>query len=139
MINYLKLVEDVEEGNESPYKAHAILKELQDDIKQCLEQIYPILEDHANQHAEKSFETQGFKIEKRNGKANYNFKNVEEWQVYDKNKKDCEERLKLAYKLYSSGNIVANEESGEVLALPEVTYSKDVIVVKQIEKGSLIH
>lgn len=138
MINYLKLVEDVENGNESPYKAHAILKELQADIKQCLEQIYPVLEDHVNQHGEKSFETQGFKIEKRNGKRNFSFKNVPEWQTYDLHKKQCEERLKLAYKAFESGANMA-DENGEVIPLPEVTFSKDVIVVKPIEKGSLIH
>ena len=138
MINYLKLVEDVEDGNESPYKAHAILKELQDDIKQCLDQIKPILQDHANQHAENSFETQGFQIEKRNGKRIYNFKKVEEWNVYNKAKIECEARLKLAYKAFESGANLADSE-GEIVPLPEVTFGADVVVVKQIEKGSLIH
>ena len=138
MIDYIKLVECVENGEESPYKAHAILRELQDDIKQCLDQIKPILQDHANQHAETSFETQGFKIEKRNGKRIYNFKKVEEWKHYDKSKKDCEERLKLAYKAFENGANLADSE-GEIVPLPEVTFGADVVIVKQIEKESLIH
>ena len=136
MINYLKLVEDTEEGNEDPFKAMAILKELESDIKKSIKQIQPIVVEEAAKY-DKTFEHKGLKIEQRVGRRVWNFKGVEEWVNYDNFKKQCEDRLKAAYSAHEKGMNMADEE-GEIIPLPECTFAADVVVIKNLGE-SLIH
>lgn len=137
MINYLQLVEDTEDGKENPFKAMAILKELQDDIKQCIDQIKPIATQEADKY-DKSFELNGLKIERRNGKRNFSYKKLEDWKLADQAKKKLEKKYKAAWESYQTGSTPIDEDTGEVLPLPEVTYSSDVLIIKNLG-DSLIH
>jgi DNA mismatch repair ATPase MutL len=131
MINYIKLVEDAENGEESPFKAMAILQELQKEIKECMDQIKPIVIQEAAKY-DKTFEKDGFKIEQRNGRRTWNYKGIPEWMQKEKEKKEIEETAKEMYSLYEKGKLVVDQETGEMPSLPEVTYSEDVVVIKNL-------
>lgn len=136
MINYIQLVQDVEDGVENPFKAKAILEELQKEVKECLDQIKPIVIDEASKYSSGD-EVQGFKIEKRNGKKTYNFKGIKEWEDANKTKLEVEDIYKQYYSLYEKGKLVADGDTGEIPQLPEVKYSDEVIVVKNLGESLL--
>lgn len=137
MINYIQLVENTEDGKEDPFKALAILNELSDEIKQCIEQIKPIAFQEAEKY-DKSFVHHNLKIERRDGRKTWNFKKIEEWSKAEEQRKKVEGKYKAAFEMYQRGATPIDESTGEVLQLPEVTYSKDVLIVKTIDKSSLL-
>jgi len=130
-IQMSELVDNVENGIESPFIGLSKLRELKKTIEDCIKQIEPIAIDEATKY-DKSFEIDGLKIEQRNGAKIFSFKKCESWVIYDKARKECEERLKLAYKSFENG-LTSVTEDGEVLELPEVTYRKDSIIIKKIK------
>ena len=132
MKDYSELVQQVIDGQEDPILAYAEIKKQLDFLTKCKEQI----EDHAKEEAAKfgkSFEYKGFKIEVREGGRQWNFKGIGEWQTYSKALKDCEERAKAAYSSYEKG-LNTCDENGEEVALPEVTFRKPSLVIKELKK-----
>ena len=125
-----QLTQDVSDEKTNPYEALFNLKELQRKLKNSIEVIEGIAFETAT-YEDKTFENNGFRIEKRNGRKVWNFKNVEEWTVYDKNKKDCEDRLKAAYSASEKG-LNLGDENGEIIPLPKVSFTKDSLIIKKI-------
>ena len=137
MINYIQLVEDTENGVESPFKAMAILNELAEEIKQCQKQIKPIVVLEAEKY-DKTFEKDGFKMERRNGRRTFNYKTIPDWVQKEKEKKEIEDTAKEMYSLYEKGKLVVDPDTGEMPPLPECKYSEDVVVIKSISGESLL-
>lgn len=74
----------------------------------------------------------GYSVEVRNGGKIYSYKNIPEWQEYNKAVKECEKRYKSALDAKINGNPHANvTEDGEELPLPEITYRKSSIILKK--------
>jgi hypothetical protein len=71
----------------------------------------------------------GFDISIRNGGRVFNYKEVEEWQTYEKAKKDCEERLKLAFLSVEAGNLGVTKD-GEEIELPSIVNRKSSVSIK---------
>lgn len=80
---------------------------------------------------EKDFELKGFKFEKKNGRAIYNFKGIKAWSDLELKKKEVEAKAKNAYNAWKLGNTSISED-GEVTEMPIVTYTSDVLSVKKI-------
>jgi len=136
MINYIQLVEDTENGVESPFKAMAILNELAEEIKQCQNQIKPIVIQEAEKY-DKTFEKDGLKMERRNGRRTFNYKKIPAWVEVDKQKKEIETEAKEMYSLYEKGKLVVDPDTGEMPPLPECKYSDDVVVIKNTGESLL--
>jgi hypothetical protein len=133
MINFEELTQNAIDGVESPFKAYKELKELKAKVDEALKQVEPIALEEAEKH-EKTFEVEGMKFERRDGRRVFNFKNIKEWNTYDKAKKDCEARYKAAFSNFEKG-LSAVTDDGEVLELPKVTYTKSSLIVKNNPKG----
>ena len=131
-MNYAQLVQDVLDGNESGLKALAILKELDKDVKEMIKQVEPVAIEEAAKYAEKSFEFQEWKFEKRNGAKRYDFKHIHKWNEAKQKVTEIETEAKQAYAAYENNILTATQE-GEEIELPKVTYSKDSIVIKERE------
>jgi len=71
----------------------------------------------------------GYMIEVRNGGRTFDYKNIEEWQTYNKALKDCEARSKQAFISKEKG-MMAIDEDGVVIELPEVKYRKSSVIMK---------
>lgn len=128
--NISQLVQDVHDGNESPLKAYGIIKEVQKYVETCVKEIESSALNEAQRWDEKQFDTDGFHFEKRNGSARYDFSGIEEYNRVKDNLKQLEEKYKVAFRSWQKGITPVDDETGEVIPQPKVTYSKDVLIVK---------
>jgi hypothetical protein len=132
VLNISQLAQDVWDGNESPLKAYAIAKEYLKQATEALKAIEEAALEEASKY-DKTFEAEGFKFERRNGARQWSFKTVKEWsekKLEQKQElKEIEDKYKSVYKSFESG-ITSVDDFGEVMQLPDVTYKKDVLIVK---------
>ena len=133
MINVGQLVQDVLDGNENPLKAYAVLKELSKQVSDGISQIEDGALEEAAKYGEKTFEALNYKFEVREGARRYNFKNIPEWVSASEKLKEMESTYKQAANAYEKGKTVI-DDNGEVVPVPEVTFSKSSIVVKAMSK-----
>jgi len=136
MLNYIQLVEDTELGKESPFKAMAILNELAKEIKECQDQIKPIVIEEAAKY-DKTFEKDGLKIEQRNGKRTFNYKHIKEVTDAEDVVSEIKYKYRAVWEAYIRGGTTIDESTGEVMDMPNVTQSADIVVIKNTGKSLL--
>jgi hypothetical protein len=132
MIDTGKLTKEALDGEISSYMASYLIKEQLKIVKEHLE----IVNTHAineSIYEEKTFKKDGFNMEKRNGRKVWNFKGCESYKIAKDKLAEIKNDLKDNYKQWEKGNTVTNED-GEILEIPEVTYTKDVLIIKRIQK-----
>lgn len=122
------MAQDVEDGNESPFEALANLKNLESNLKEALKFIMDFAV-HEGSKYEKTFIQGDHQFTYMNGRRTYNFKGIKEWADKKAELKLIEDKYKQAWMQKENGLMSVNTD-GEVLELPEVTYSKDVLSVK---------
>ena len=131
MIDLTKLVEDVMNGVESPYKALYELKQQLTTIKSAID-VVEVEAFNQSEYEDKTFVKDGYKIEKRNGGKRWNFKGCKSHQIAKDNLTEIEDELKTNFKLWESGKSSV-DEFGEIGDVPKVTYSKDSIIIKKVK------
>ena len=124
------LVENVEEGIESPLKGYAVLAQAKKFIEQCMEQIKPIAVDAAIKMGEKTFATDGFQFTFTDGRRNWDFKGIEAWEQKDKELKEIEAALKANAEAMQKSMTQLITPDGEVLEAAKLTFSAPSISVK---------
>lgn len=123
-----ELIQDVLDGNEDPIRAYAILKEEQELIKKGLEAISGgVMEEMAKE--DKNFTRHGYKFEKRSGRKVWNFKHLDRWDDARNQLKEVEDYYKKAYEA-SNKQIMSVSQDGEIIELPKVTFTRDVLIIK---------
>lgn len=127
---YLKM----QEGEINPLEAYAIAKQVDAEHQQYLEEMQVQAIEESKKWQEKSFAFKGFQFEKRQGSKRFDFKNISEWKIAKENIANVEEKYKIAWEASTKAKMHSVSEDGEVMELPQVTYSKDVIIVKPIKK-----
>lgn len=125
-----ELVESAENGDVNALRIYAQLKRTNDLLSDAIKQIEPLALNEASKQGAKSFEAYGNKFELRNGSVRYSYKNIPIWDEKSKELKAIEEKSKLAYIAFSKGLLTA-DEYGEDIEFPEVTYTKDSLIVKK--------
>jgi len=125
-----KIVEDVINGVESPYKALYDLKQQLATLKSAIE-VVEVEAFNQAEYEDKTFEKDGFKIEKRNGSKRWNFKGCKTYQIAKDNLSEIEDELKANYKLWEMGKSSV-DEFGEIGDVPQVTYNKDSMIIKKL-------
>ena len=131
MMNIGQLVQDVMNGEESPFKALYLLKQELTTLKEAIE-VVEIEAFNQAEYEDKTFVKDGYKIEKRNGGKRWNFKGCKTYQIAKDNLTQIEDELKTNYKLWESGKS-AVDEFGEIGDVPHVTYSKDSMIIKKVK------
>lgn len=124
----LEIIENIKNGSQEALPNLKLLKDFKKEFDTMVKDIELIALEEANDY-DKSFELHGFKFEKRNGRATYNYKDIEEWNKVKEQLTDIEMKYKGIYSQYQRG-ITPIDENGEVLPMPKVSYSKDVLIVK---------
>jgi chaperonin GroEL (HSP60 family) len=124
----------MQDGEISPLEAYAMAKQVDAEHQQYLEEMQAQAIEESKKWQEKSFAFKGFQFEKRHGSRRFDFKNISEWKVAKENIAAVEEKYKLAWESSIKSKMHTVSEDGEVLELPQVTYSKDVIIVKPLKK-----
>lgn len=125
-----ELVEKAENGEIYALKAYAELKHTSDLLSDAIKQLEPIAINEARLQDKASFEAYGNKFELRNGSTRYSYKNIKSWNEKNKELKAIEEKSKMAYIAFSKGLLTA-DEFGEEIELPEISYTKDCLIVKK--------
>jgi len=131
MTDTATLVQEVIDGNFSPYEAEYILKEQINILKEHLEIVHTEAQNQSI-YEDKNFEKDGFKMEKRNGRKVWNFKGCESYKIAKDNLTEIENNLKANFNQWEKGNTVVNED-GVVLEVPKVTYTKEVLIIKKVK------
>ena len=124
-----KILVDIEDGNISPVVGYAKLKKMKDFLDKCVKEAYPAAMEEAEKQP-KIFSEDGFNFERRNGRRIFNYKNITEWLRAEADKKAIEDKAKKAYALYEKGSRPVDADTGEILPLPSVKYTDDVLIVK---------
>jgi hypothetical protein len=132
MINRSELVQQVLDGYESPLQALAILKEEKEHVEKCIKEIEDVALDEAQKQGAKSFQYKNWSFELRNGRRIFDFKHIPEWVERQQSLKEVEERAKHAFMAKTQSNVIAVTADGEVIDLPKVSYTKDVLVIKKL-------
>lgn len=130
-IKLAELIDDVECGILSPLKYYAFFKELEKDFKAAAAQIENEAKDEASKHIlnGKSGVAYGFKFEMRNGRAIFDYKADPVYLEHKAIIKEREKALKHAQQMAAAG-----KDYDKSLPIVPVSYSKDYITIKQIEK-----
>jgi len=127
-------VQSAVDGEASALEVFALLKteekKMQDFFDKAKEQIEEAALNEANTFTEKSFEFKNYKIEKRQGRAIYNYKNVGIWNRLKEKMSTIEKLSKLASESRNFGKTIVDDDTGEVIEPCEVKYSKDVLIIK---------
>lgn len=129
--NLQEVLSAVQDGREDALSFYAQLKELEKEIKDSLTIIDPIVEDESGAYSEKVFFDHGFQFEKRQGGKRFSFKGIPTWDEAEKFKKELEEKFRLAWLSREKGTVIYDDETGEEVPIPSVTYSKDSLIVKR--------
>ena len=125
----MDIVDGVERGSRSALITYAEMKRFADIAAKAVKQIEDLAIDEAINFGEKDFETNGYKFQIRNGATRYSYKHIPEWAEAQTKVKDVEERYKASYLARQKGLLTATQD-GEELVYPEITRSKDSLIVK---------
>lgn len=137
--SYQTIFAKVERGELEALQGFALLKEMEKDFKQKLEILHCLAVEESELYG-KSFEHNGYKFERRNGRAIYDFKGISDWEEIDQKEKEIKAKKKEKEQLYKqafdvwkkSMNRLVNEDTGEVVPMPKVKYTGDVLIVKPL-------
>lgn len=130
MKDFKEAVQQVIDGNADVLEVYAAINLELKELENCKKQIEDYAKEEAEKHGSK-FEHKGYKFELRQGGRSYSFKNIPEWNTYNKALKDCEERYKAAFSSYEKGLMTA-DENGEEMDLPEVSYRSNSLIIKKL-------
>jgi hypothetical protein len=124
------LLESVELGEEVASWVYVCLKEELDFLQDCLDELKPqVIEEVRSYPA-----THGaLRVEYMPGTRRYSFDHLDEWKVLKGQMAHIESQAKMAYSAYEKGRTLVNEETGEIVPLPYVTYTKETVKVTVIK------
>lgn len=120
------LLNNVEDGELSASWAFVVIKEELDFLQDCMDQLKPqVMEEVRNFPA-----THGaLRVEYMPGTRRYSFDHLDDWKVLKGQMAHLEGQAKMAYSAYEKGRTLVNDETGEIVPLPYVTYTKDTVKV----------
>lgn len=108
-------------------KQKAFHEQMIKDINAFEYENYNEIESSAKEHQN---EFRGVKFEFRGGRKTFDFKGIEEVQIAKDNAKEIEQKYKTAWEMKQKGFAPVDEETGEILKLPNVKFGKSIMVVK---------
>jgi hypothetical protein len=123
-------VQEVLDGNFDPLDAYAQLKSLDKYLKECLNVIEPDVQAEAQKYNEKTFKHKDFTFTKTEGRAIYDFKNVDQWTKTKEKLSEIEELAKASARNYQQFKAALVTEDGEVIEPCIIKYSKPSISVR---------
>lgn len=129
-MNVSQLVQDVIDGAEDPLKAYANLKEYQKFVSTALSEIEGVAMEEAEKF-EKTFEYNGFRFTRVDGRKLYNFKTMPSWVSKQKELKEIEEKGRAALTAMEK-DLLSVTQDGEMAELPTFTITKSSLSVKAL-------
>jgi hypothetical protein len=128
VLNFLEW--GVENGELKPLEAFHVVSTLEKMFKVSKIKIDSHALNEAESFGKSSFEAHGLKFELRNGGRTYDYKNIPEWIEAKARLTEIEEKAKLSYLSHEKGLLGVDESTGEIQALPSVTFRKSSLIIK---------
>jgi hypothetical protein len=116
-------------GKVNPLDAFVVFKELEKKFNDAKKSIDSMAYEEAEKYG-KNFVRNNRKFTLIEGRKSFDFKNINEWIIAKESLVQIENKYKSVYENNKNGISSLNEETGEVLAIPTVTFSKSSITVK---------
>jgi hypothetical protein len=132
MSNIKDLFLQYQEGNIDPLDAYIQAKQEADEHQHYIEELKKAATEEAKRYG-KAFEKGDYYIEVRTGRKMFNFKSCQSWKSKQDELKEVEERLKLSWESLNK-NMHTVSDDGEVVEVPEVTFTSDYITFKKLNK-----
>jgi hypothetical protein len=130
MMDVVKLMFDVEEGNASALDAFCHLTRLEKQIKAAKEQIQSQAINEAQMYG-KTFNHMGFEIQCRSGAGRWKFDHLDEWVVVKNQLASVEDMAKWAYKSEEKG-VMPVTDDGDIIQPAVYVAGSDTIALKEI-------
>ena len=128
-----KLVKAVQDGDEYALKAYTELYQIGAALDEAKAIVYDLAIREAETYPEKSFQYNGFRIEKANSATRWDFSKVDEITQLETRVKELKEAYKQAFDSYSKNIFEVVTAGGEVPVLPTKTEGKPIIKLSKID------
>lgn len=123
------MIQAVRNGELDALSLYTISKEVKDIADKVNRDVQELAIEEAENRTEKSFKYGSKMVTKIEGRRSIDFSDIEEWQIAKDNLKEIEEKYKqVALSKVSS----LDENTGEVLKRPIITFSKSSIMIKNV-------
>jgi hypothetical protein len=132
--DYSEWVQQVIDGNEPALPCYGELLEVKSYIEKCILAIKDHAISEADNFDEKTFQFNGFKFTKVEGKRIYKFDHIKEWIDRRDNLKTFELMAKSAADKYGKG-VTMVDDDGQVIEPAIVEYSKVGLSAKIVESS----
>jgi hypothetical protein len=123
------IIHAIELGYVNPLDAFAVFKELEKRFNEAKKQIDELAYNESEKY-DKTFKIGSYQFTRVEGRKQFDFKNIDEWKVAKENLVQIEAKYKSVYENNKNGISSLNEQTGEVLQTPVVTFSKSSLSVK---------
>jgi hypothetical protein len=123
------IIHAIELGYVNPLDAFAVFKELEKRFNEAKKQIDELAYNESEKY-DKTFKIGSYQFTRVEGRKQFDFKNIDEWKVAKENLVQIETKYRSVYENNKNGISSLNEQTGEVLQTPIVTFSKSSLSVK---------
>ena len=123
------VIRNVDLGFTSSLEAFAVFKELEKRFNEAKKQIDTLAYNESEKY-DKTFKIGNYQFTRVEGRKQFDFSNISEWNEAKENLKQIESKYKSVYENQQKGLSSFNESTGEVLEVPVVTFSKSSLAVK---------
>lgn len=110
--------------------ANSIKAQLEEQLKEVKGVMDEMREQAAREVKEYEYNYGGMTWEFRNGRRVWDFKGVPEWAELEQQRKKVEAKLRGAFEARERGQTIVDEVTGEIVPLPGVKFTKDVLILK---------
>jgi hypothetical protein len=123
------VIRNVDLGFTNSLEAFAVFKELEKRFNEAKKQIDELAYNESEKY-DKTFKIGTYQFTRVEGRKQFDFKNIDEWKVAKENLVQIENKYKSVYENQKNNISSLNEQTGEVLEVPIVTFSKSSLSVK---------
>lgn len=123
------VIRNVDLGFTSSLEAFACFRELEKRFNDAKKQIDTLAYNESEKY-DKTFKIGLYTFTRTEGRKQFDFSNISEWNEAKENLKQIESKYKSVYENQQKGLSSFNESTGEVLEVPVVTFSKSSLAVK---------
>jgi hypothetical protein len=123
------VIRNVDLGFTNSLEAFACFRELEKRFNEAKKQIDELAYNESEKY-DKTFKIGSYQFTRVEGRKQFDFKNIDEWKVAKENLVQIENKYKSVYENNKNGISSLNEQTGEVLQVPVVTFSKSSLSVK---------
>ena len=132
----INICEDYKGGNIEILEAVLALRRLKTDCEAILKDISSFESEYYNEIelSSKEYNNQfrGARFEFRNGRKTFDFTKIAEIIRANKTLKDLKKKYQVAWEMKQKGIAPVDEETGEILQVPEMKQSKSSMIVKLV-------